>query len=275
MARTLFIDCAFGIGGDMLLAALCGLGLKTAPLQKALEEAGISATLGPRKENRQGIAGNTFSITWPDAQPLRHLKELSAIISRMPLSTSVQQKTISALTRLAEVEAAVHGIPLHEVHFHEVGAIDTLIDIAGAFWGMEQLGIHQVYSTPLPWFTGNICCEHGTLSLPAPATTKLLEGKPVYPTEFIGEMITPTGALIIDQMVQEFAKGPEGVLQKSSLGYGSRETGGGLRLFLMENTLESEKDDEVYAESEEAALEAFARKTGLPLDKLRDQLLNT
>ena len=115
-----------------------------------------------------------------------------------------------------------------------MGAADTIVDLCGAFWGLEQLGIRSVSCAPLPWFRGRVICAHGELPLPAPATTLLLQGKPVYPTEFEQELITPTGALILDQTVNEFTATPEikGRLANSALAYGSQEVGGGVRLLL-------------------------------------------
>ncbi|MFV0348220.1 MAG: nickel pincer cofactor biosynthesis protein LarC [Halodesulfovibrio sp.] len=232
--RSLFLDCSFGLGGDMLLAALHGLGVDYAPLESMFAGAGIPVEIRPLPVSRQGIAGSAMRIHWEDDQPLRHLHDLEDILQRLAVSGSVREKSMKALHRLAEAEAAVHGVPVESVHFHEVGAVDTLVDVAGAFWALEQLGVREVVCSSLPWFTGTVECEHGTLSLPAPATLRLMQGKPVHPTDFTQEMITPTGALLIDALAARFAEGPQGTLLASGLGYGSRESGGGLRVFLLE-----------------------------------------
>ncbi len=232
--RSLYLDCAYGLGGDMVLAGLAGLGVDFAPLQHMLHGAGIAARLEVHDVCRSGVAGRRMDVVWDDAQPLRHLSDLTDILERMPLSSAVRGRAVAALCRLAEAEAAVHGVPVERVHFHEVGAIDTLADVAGCFWALEQLAVDEVVCSPLPWFTGTVECAHGTMPLPAPATLRLLEGKPVYPTRFTQEMITPTGALLVDALVDRFADGPEGVLLRSGLGYGSRDSGGGMRVLLLE-----------------------------------------
>jgi len=133
------------------------------------------------------------------------------------------------------VEAGVHGCAVADVHFHEVGAVDTLVDVVGAFWALETLGVSRVTCSSLPWFSGTVRCAHGLMPLPAPATTVLLQGKPVYPTQFEGELITPTGALLLDRMVDEFTLGPAGRLERIGLGLGTMElpTVNGLRLLLL------------------------------------------
>lgn len=234
--RSLFLDCSFGLGGDMLLAALHGLGVEYAPLEALFAGAGISVKIRPMPVSRQGIAGNVMHIHWEDEQPLRHLPELEDILQRLAVSGPVREKSLKALHKLAEAEAAVHGVPVESVHFHEVGAVDTLVDLVGSFWALEQLGVCGVVCSSLPWFTGTVECEHGTLPLPAPATLRLMQGKPVHPTGFTQEMITPTGALLVDALADRFAEGPQGMLLGSGLGYGTRESGGGLRVFLLEQT---------------------------------------
>lgn len=234
--RSLFLDCSFGLGGDMLLAALHGLGADYSALEGAFSEAGVSVEIRPEPVTRQGIAGCSMRIRWEDGQPLRHLADLLDILNRLAVSPSVKEKSGRALRRLAEVEAAVHGVAVESVHFHEVGAIDTLVDVVGAFWALEQMGVEEVVCSTLPWFTGTVQCEHGTMALPAPATLRLMQGKPVHPTAFTQEMITPTGALLIDALVSRFAEGPAGTLLGSGLGYGTRDSGGGLRTFLLTQT---------------------------------------
>ena len=232
--RSLFLDCSFGLGGDMLLAALHGLGVEYPPLEALFAGAGIPVEIRPMPVSRQGIVGNVMRIHWEDGQPLRHLPELEDILQRLAVSGPVRDKSLKALHKLAEAEAAVHGVPVESVHFHEVGAVDTLVDLVGTFWALEQLGVCEVVCSSLPWFTGTVECEHGTLPLPAPATLRLMQGKPVHPTGFTQEMITPTGALLVDALADRFAEGPQGTLLGSGLGYGTRESGGGLRVFLLE-----------------------------------------
>ena len=235
--RAIFLDLAGGIGGDMFLAALCHLGLDPAPLGEALGEAGIEACVRAEPRRVGGLSGMGLRIEAQADQPLRHLPEIEAAIDRLPLSESVRERGLDAFRRLAEVEAAVHGLDVARVHFHEVGAVDTLVDVLGAFWGLEALGVERVVSAPLPWFSGSVVCAHGILPLPAPATARLMAGKPVYPTQARDELVTPTGALIVDRLAGEFAPGPWGTVLAMGVGYGDRVVEGrinGLRLFLYE-----------------------------------------
>ncbi len=242
----LYLQCPTGISGDMFLAGLADLGLDLHLLQDRLQEAGLELGVQAKKEKCQGLTGSRLLLDFEPGQPWRRLQDLLDILDKINVSTGVREKCKSALESLARVEAEVHGVDLDQVHFHELGAVDTLVDILGVFWGLEQMGIKQVYCSALPWFSGEIKCSHGALPLPAPAVIKLLRGKPVYPTRFEQELITPTGALLLDQIVQEFAPGPQGVLQASGIGWGSTELEGqanGLRLILYQN--QGQKDTEL------------------------------
>jgi hypothetical protein len=221
----------------MFLAALADLGVDLKPLESLLAKAGIEACIEAVQSSRCGLSGRSLDLQWPEQQPLRHLPTILDIIEGMELSTNVQTRSREAFTRLAEVEASVHGLPLNQVHFHEVGAVDTLVDIVGCFWALEQLGVESVSCSHLPWFQGFVDSSHGRLPLPAPATARLLQGKPVYPTSFQEELITPTGALLVDSLVEDFQTGPSGRLQAEGIGWGRKDLGqvpNGLRLFLLQ-----------------------------------------
>ena len=221
----LYLQCRTGLSGDMVLAVLADLGLDLKPFQDILNQAGLDVRIESGKESRQGLTGTGVRISALGEQPLRHLTPILDLIDRAGLSSEVKSKSRKAFQRLAEVEAQVHGQSVQEVHFHEVGAVDTIADVVGVFWGLEQLGISQVSCSDLPWFNGEVAAEHGTLPLPAPATAVLLQGKPVYPTAFDQEIITPTGALIVDQAVNQFASGPQGQILGVGTGWGEMELG--------------------------------------------------
>ena len=231
----LHLDCPAGIAGDMFLAAMADLGVDLSLLGDAFGQAGVEVRVTAQEARDKGIRGKRLNIIAPQAQPMRHLAELIAIVRALPFSARVRERSEDALNRLAEVEAGVHGCAVADVHFHEVGAVDTLVDVVGAFWALETLGIRRVTCSRLPWFSGTVRCAHGLMPLPAPATTVLLQGKPVYPTQFEGELITPTGALLLDRMVDEFVSGPVGRLERTGLGLGTMElpTVNGLRVFLL------------------------------------------
>jgi uncharacterized protein (TIGR00299 family) protein len=231
----LHLDCPAGIAGDMFLAAMADLGLDLSLLEEAFRQAGVEVQVVAADAWDKGIRGKRLRVHWPKAQPLRHLTDLTGIVRALPFSAQVRSRAEAALVRLAEVEALAHGCPMEDVHFHEVGAVDTLVDVVGAFWALETLGVSRVTCSALPWFSGTVECAHGRMPLPAPATTILLQGKPVYPTGLEGELITPTGALLLDRMVDEFTKGPAGRLERTGLGLGTMDlpSVNGLRLLLL------------------------------------------
>ncbi|WCB47323.1 LarC family nickel insertion protein [Nitratidesulfovibrio vulgaris] len=230
----LFMDCRAGIAGDMVLAAFAGLGVDMQPLQALFVAAGVDCRIRAIPVTRHGLTGHTLSVEWDDPQPLRTLPDMAAVLDGLACTGTVRQRAWRAFTRLAEVEAAVHGVRPEDVHFHEVGAIDTLVDVVGAFWALERLGVDEVVCSALPWFSGVVVCAHGTLPLPAPAVVRLLEGVPVFPTAAREELVTPTGALVATALADRFDEGPSGIVRASATGYGSRPSGGGLRLFLHE-----------------------------------------
>mgnify|MGYP002338704619 FL=1 len=231
----LFIQCPTGISGDMFLAAMGDLGLDVGQLSEIFREAGVEVDIHTQKVREKGLVASRLYIESSTQQPLRHLTDLQEIISNCPVSGYVKTSSDKALQKLGAAEAEVHGVELQEVHFHEIGAVDTLVDVVGAFWALEKMQVTGVTCSRLPWFQGYVDCDHGTLPLPAPATLKLLQNKPVYRTEFQDELITPTGALLLDSIVDSFTSGPAGVLDKNAMGWGSKDLGSvpnALRLFL-------------------------------------------
>ncbi|MFO8032268.1 MAG: nickel pincer cofactor biosynthesis protein LarC [Desulfohalobiaceae bacterium] len=244
----LYLQCPTGLSGDMFLAGLADLGLDLAALQSILQQAGLEVSIQAQQESSQGLAGSRLHLDFAPGQPLRRLGDIEGILDKLQVQPWTRDKSKAAFQRLAQVEAEVHGVSMQDVHFHELGALDTLVDILGAFWGLEELGVQEVYCSALPWFSGEVESEHGRLPLPAPAVLRLLQDKPVYPTSWQKELITPTGALLVDQLVQEFSPGPHGVLKKTGMGLGSMELQGQancLRLFLYE-TQDTESQDRVW-----------------------------
>ena len=254
--RTLYLDLENGLSGDIFLSALAGLGLDLTPLEKMFQESGLIKTLETQYVSRQGFSGLCLNIEAASNQPLRHLEELLEAGRNLPVSDPVWGKSRKAFIRLAEAEALAHGIPLDEVHFHEVGAVDTLLDVVGAFWGLEQLNITQVHASALPWFEGKAQTCHGEISLPAPATLRLMQGKPIKNNKEIAnwEILTPTGALILDCAVDNFDLPPVGTFLKSSLAYGNNPKGLGTRALLLEQT-SSKQDIQKKEQALELALE--------------------
>ncbi|SMP76066.1 hypothetical protein SAMN06295888_1237 [Desulfonatronum zhilinae] len=221
--KALYLDCPSGISGDMLLAGLIDLGLGITDLERIFHQAGMDVDLRTVHDVRCGLAGKRLEIRSNATQPLRRLPEILELLDGLALPPDVGRRARRAFERLAEVEAKVHGVDPSVIHFHEVGAVDTVVDVVGAFWGLHELEITTVHAGPLPWFRGQVRCAHGLLPLPAPAVVELLHGKPVFSTDHTMELITPTGALLVDQLVDEFRPGPQGTLLQCGIGLGTMD----------------------------------------------------
>ena len=205
-ARTLYLDCFAGISGDMFLALLLDLGFPEPALRDGLAGLalpGWELSLHRKAAGVINATGLTVTVTTP--QPHRSWGEIQALLSAAPLHRGCVTRALAIFATLAEAEAKVHGCPVETVHFHEVGAVDSLIDIVGAALGLEFLAIDRLVSSPLPLGRGTIDCAHGRLPLPAPATCELLKGVPVYGVELDQELVTPTGAALLKTLVGSLA----------------------------------------------------------------------
>lgn len=196
-----YLDCSSGISGDMLLGALLDAGFSLETLRQALTSIPIAGyELKLEAFQDKGIRGSRFAVLLDDReQPERHLADIVALIDASSLPPLVRERVIAVFRCLAEAEAAVHGTSLEAVHFHEVGAVDAIIDIAGAVLALETLGITDVYASALPLSSGHVSTSHGLLPVPAPATLEILRrvAAPWKPCSGEGEMVTPTGAAIL------------------------------------------------------------------------------
>ena len=198
----LYLDPWSGVSGDMLLAALLDLDRESRHLEAALRGAvgalGLDeALIEVAHEVERGIACTRVRVKEEGAAPLRHLADMERMIGgAAALSDGVREGALQAVRRLAEVEAAVHGCAVEEIHFHEVGAVDTLVDIVGTFTLVEALGVQQVMVGVIPVGGGTVEIAHGRMGVPAPATTRLLEGYEIVGGPELRELTTPTGALL-------------------------------------------------------------------------------
>jgi hypothetical protein len=219
--RILFFDCFAGAAGDMIIGALLDLGLDFDDLRRELSTLPISNfEITCNKANRRGIAATKFNIRVEEGkQPPRRLSDIVRIIGSSALSDSVKQRSISVFEKLAKVEARVHGTTPDQVHFHEVGAIDSIIDTVGAMIGFELLGFESFAASPLRLGRGFVNTAHGRLPIPAPATAALVEGLPVYAGDVDGEFVTPTGAAILSTICRAF--GPMPWMTVTGVGYGA------------------------------------------------------
>lgn len=215
-----YLDCHSGISGDMFLASLLDAGLAFDELRDALSALPLSDyQLASEQFNDKGIRGTHFDVqlTAPE-QPTRHLADIEAIVQASTLSLRVRERALAVFQLLAEAEAHVHGTDIAEVHFHEVGAVDAIVDIVGAAWAIEKLGITRIYASPLPLSSGHVKTAHGLLPVPAPATLEILRrvSAPWRPSSAEGEMVTPTGAALL----AAFARFEQPALTIERVGYG-------------------------------------------------------
>ena len=221
--KIAYFDCFAGASGDMILGALLDAGLTIARLREEIAKLHLSNyALDVEKVVKRGIGGSQAHIIIDQDHHdhhHRHLSHICEIIDGSDLDASVKEKSTAIFTRLAEAEARVHRSSVESVHFHEVGAMDAIIDVVGSVVALSALGIDKVYCSPLHVGSGTVECAHGTLPVPAPATAELIKGKPVYSTGIVGELLTPTGAAILTTLSSGF--GPMPAMQVQHIGYGA------------------------------------------------------
>jgi uncharacterized protein (TIGR00299 family) protein len=206
----------------MFLAALLDAGLEPKVLLNELKKAALGFYEFKRtRAVRGGIAGTRVEIVAPPAQPERKLGEIETLLKSSGLAESVKERAVKIFTRLAEVEGRLHNKPAGEVHFHEVGAVDALVDVVGACLGLDILGISELVCSPLNVGGGRAPAEHGSLPVPAPATAELLKGIPIYSTGVEAELVTPTGAVLVSTLASSF--GPLPAMKVERIGYGAGE----------------------------------------------------
>jgi len=219
---TAFFDCFSGAAGDMIVGALVDAGADAAALQDALSTLGLEGySLSIEKVRKQGFATTRFDVALdPDkAQPHRHLADIVAIIDASSLPERVRQNAKAVFEKLAVAEAAVHGTSVDKVHFHEVGAVDAILDVVGAVHALYLLGVDRVVCSPIAVGSGTVTCAHGVMPVPAPATAELLKGVPTYAGSEPKELTTPTGAAILTSLAAEFGSQP--AMRVSGVGYGA------------------------------------------------------
>ncbi len=232
MSRVLYLDCFAGASGDMVLGALLDAGVPLGGLRAALGSLGLEEGFHVDAERvlRAGVSATKFRVIVPgarrDAHPHRHLSGIEKHVRRSALSAAAQERAIALFRRLAEAEAAIHQVPVEKVHLHEVGALDSIVDIVGAVYAFEHLGIDDVVASPLNVGSGTVECAHGTFPVPAPATARLLEGVPVYARGPAMELVTPTGALLVTGYARAFGPLPDMTIDRIGYGAGDRDPKG-------------------------------------------------
>jgi uncharacterized protein (TIGR00299 family) protein len=223
--KLAYFDCLSGLSGDMTLGALVSAGWPQAELQQIpgrLKLEGVSIEVS--RVTRGPFAATRVEVRAPREQPHRHLRHIEAMLQAADLSASVRERSLAVFRRLAQAEAEVHGSSPEKVHFHEVGAVDALVDIAGACAGLEALEVGKVLASELPLGGGTVLCEHGRIPVPAPATALLLRGARVRLGPVDAELVTPTGAALLATLVDDWsAPAPAMRLERVGTGAGARE----------------------------------------------------
>jgi len=252
--KTLFLDCFSGVSGNMLLGALLALGYPQKELFSIVEKLGFSPSI-IKVENvhANGISSVLVKVENPKDQPQRRLKDIIGLIRKTALPQEVKEKSIIAFDKLARAEGKVHGVSKGEIHFHEVGAVDAIVDIVGVCSGIFYLGFEQVLCSPLPLGHGTVKCAHGALPVPVPAVVEILKGVPTYSANREGEHVTPTGATLVMTLADSFERFGGIKIDKSGYGAGTRKFIGGppniLRAIAGESEKRAEGLDELVIET--------------------------
>ncbi|OGP88859.1 MAG: TIGR00299 family protein [Deltaproteobacteria bacterium RBG_16_48_10] len=218
--KIAYFDCFSGASGDMILGALVDAGLSPRLLREELNKLRIPTVyVKVKKVQRGGLSATRVSVEGKDEKSHRTLKELLRIVDRSSLDAEVKAKTREIFQRIASAEAKIHQRPIDEVHFHEIGGLDSVVDIVGAVWGIKKMGIGEIHVSTVNVGSGFVECEHGVLPVPAPATLALMKGAPVYSSGIEKELLTPTGAAILTTLGSQFGSMP--ILKVEEIGYGA------------------------------------------------------
>ncbi len=218
--KIAYLDCYSGIAGDMLLGALIDAGVSADALRAEiakLELEGVELQVEPCV--RRGISGTDVKVAAGDDHAHRHLSTIDEILDASGLAGVVKERAKAIFRRLGEAEAAIHGVPIEKVHFHEVGAVDAIVDIVGACVGFELLGVEKLYCSALNLGSGTVEAAHGVMPVPAPATAALVQGLPTYSDGPAVELTTPTGAAIVSTLAESL--GPMPAMTIAAVGYGA------------------------------------------------------
>lgn len=224
--KTLYFDCYSGAAGDMIVGALIDAGADFDSLRKTLLSLGVDGfDVAVEKVKKKGIMATKFHVHIDEkhAHPHRHLRHVVEIIEKGALPDPVREASIETFRRIGVAEAEVHGTTVEKVHFHEVGAVDSIVDIVGAHLALHALGIERVLASPLHVGSGTVQCAHGLMPVPAPATALLLKGAPSYGGDIEGELVTPTGAALIAQLASNFGPMPPMSIDITAYGAGTRD----------------------------------------------------
>jgi len=222
--KVLYFDLIGGASGDMILGALIDSGVPAEKMAEML--AGLKLDefeLKAESISKNGFQATKVDILVGEQPPERHLKEILEVIQKSSLPGSIQKRAIKIFQNIASVEASIHNKPMDQVHLHELGGTDTIVDVTGALLALDYLGVSHIYASSIPLGSGFIKGAHGQIPLPAPATMGLLKGLPVRRTEIKAELITPTGAALLAELVDDFSPPPEMMVEMVGYGAGTRD----------------------------------------------------
>jgi uncharacterized protein (TIGR00299 family) protein len=219
--KIAYFDCFSGASGDMILGSLINAGLSSSRLREELRKLRIpTIRLKVKKVLKGGISATQVIVEGRgEKKTHRDLKEMLKIIDRSSLAFEIKEKSKEIFQRIASVEAKIHRKSIDQIHFHEIGGLDSIIDIVGSVWGLRQLGIDEVHVSKVNVGTGFVKCEHGILPVPAPATLVLMKGKPIYSSGVERELLTPTGAALLTSLGSQFGQMPP--MKVERVGYGA------------------------------------------------------
>ena len=223
--KTLYIDCGMGAAGDMLAAALLELLPDKQAFLTQMNDLGLPGVeISAQRTVKCGITGTHFRVAIQGREEDEHhhahsgLGQISSLVEALPIPTMVKLDVLAVYRLIAQAESQVHGVPVEHIHLHEVGALDAVADITAVCLLLHRLNVEQIVASPVHVGSGSVCCAHGVLPVPAPATALLLQGIPSYGGEIAGELCTPTGAALLKHFVQKF--GPQPMMATQAVGYG-------------------------------------------------------
>lgn len=247
--KIAYFDCTSGISGDMTLGALVDAGVDLAAIQAGIDSLGLpSCRLTQEEVKRKGFRATKVDVLHEPEHAHRHLHHITDMIDASALTESQKELAKRIFTRLGEAEAKVHGTTIRKVHFHEVGAVDSIADIVGSAIGLDLLGVDRIACSPIPTGTGHVTIAHGRVGIPAPATAELLTGIPLENSAIECELTTPTGAAIAATVVDEF--GPLPAMTITAIGYGAGtrelESQANVLRVMVGTTPESQPSDQVW-----------------------------
>lgn len=217
--RVAHFDCFSGISGDMVLGAVVDAGVPVEPIRAALDSLQLPIKLEIERVKRCGFAATKATVEAADQEDYRFLPDVEAILAKGALTPKQRALATDIFRKVAVAEAKVHGMPLERVHFHEVGALDSIADIVGAAVGLDLLNVERFTSSPVAAGSGTVKCAHGIMPVPTPGTAELLKGVPLAPSLVKAELATPTGAAILTSVVSAYTASP--VLTIERIGHGS------------------------------------------------------